>query len=323
MRPRLEVRLRNSPVDSSGSFPARSRERIQRKNQHQQGGAQSQEDRHQQAVAAGLEDPQDHKQHAEGRKDRPDGVEGAGRIRRQGIHELAAEQDDHGDDRGLEQERGSPADRGGDQAPDQRAGRGADAAHPADAAERPGARLQIGEQQRGEDVDRRDQQGRADAFQDRVAEDQDAEPGGNGAQQRADAVHDEPHDEAALAAPAVRQLAARDHQGRHDQQEQRDRGLHPLDGGVQVGADVVDHHVHVGTGEAADELGKGEGDQQPPRGDGRPCQVQVLGHVAPLHVQTQPSSGCRRRCSIAMDTFMTELSRTIGSCPAAPPQQGP
>src|SRR4029453_11236945 len=235
----------------------------------QQGGSQGQEDRHQQAVAAGLEDPEDHEQHAEGRKDRPDGVEGAGRIRRQGIHELAAEQDDRGDDQGLEQERGSPADRRGDEAPDQRAGGGADAAHPADPAERPGARPQIGEKKRGEDIDGRDQQGRADAFQDRVAEDEDAEAGGNCAQQSADAVDGEAHGEAALTAPGVRQLAARDHQGRHDQQEQRDRGLHPLDGGVQVGADVVDHHVHVGTGEAADELGKSEGNQQPPRGDGR------------------------------------------------------
>src|SRR6185369_17598629 len=74
------------------------------------------------------------------------------------------------------------------------------------------------------------------------------------AHQRADPVEREPADEAALAPPSVRQLAAGDHQDRHDQQEQRDRRLDALDGGVQVLADVVDHHVHVRAREAADEL---------------------------------------------------------------------
>ena len=64
--------------------------------------------------------------------------------------------------------------------------------------------------------------------------------------------------EAALAAPAVGQLAAGDHQHGHDQQEQRDRGLHALHVRVQIVADVVDHHVHVRAREAADELRKRE-----------------------------------------------------------------
>ena len=50
----------------------------------------------------------------------------------------------------------------------------------------------------------------------------------------------------------------RDHQHRHDQQEQRDRRLHPLHIRVQVVADVVDHHVHIRTREAANELSKRE-----------------------------------------------------------------
>ena len=54
-------------------------------------------------------------------------------------------------------------------------GGGADAAHPADHAERPRARRDVGEEHRGEDVDGRDQQRGADAFEDRVAEDQHAE----------------------------------------------------------------------------------------------------------------------------------------------------
>jgi hypothetical protein len=148
----------------------------------QEGGPEDQQDRHQQPVVAGLEDPDHHQQHPGGRQDRPGGVEGMGRIRRQGIDQLAAEQHDHGDHRRLEQERGSPADGRGDQSPNQRAGGGADAPHAADAAERPGARGQVGEDERGQDVDGRDQQGRAEAFQERVAKDQDAEPGGDRAQ---------------------------------------------------------------------------------------------------------------------------------------------
>ncbi len=59
-------------------------------------------------------------------------------------------------------------------------------------------------------------------------------------------------------AVAIGELAAGDHQRRHHQQEDRDRGLHALDGGVQVMADVVDHHVHVRARETADELGERE-----------------------------------------------------------------
>ena len=45
-------------------------------------------------------------------------------------------------------------------------------------------------------------------------------------QQRADPVQHEASGEASFAAPAVGQLAAGDHQDRHDQQEQGDRRLH-------------------------------------------------------------------------------------------------
>ena len=66
---------------------------------------------------------------------------------------------------------------GRDEAADQRPGRGADAAQPADHAERPGARRDVAEPDRREDVDGRDQQGGADALEDGVAEDQHAETG--------------------------------------------------------------------------------------------------------------------------------------------------
>ena len=167
---------------------------------------------------------------------------------------VAAEQDDDRHDHGLEHERRPPADRGGDEAPDQRPGGGADAAHAGDHAERLGARRDVGEQHRGEDVDRRDQQGRADAFEDRVADEEHADARRDRAQQGADPVDGQTEGEAPLASPLVGQLAAGDHQRRHHQQEDGDDGLHALDGRVQVRADVGDHHVHVRAREAADEL---------------------------------------------------------------------
>ena len=175
----------------------------------------------------------------------------------------AAQHDDHRDDQGLEDERCPPADRGGDQAPEQRPGGGADAAHRADRAERAGPRGDPGEQQRRQDVDGRDQQRGADALQDGVADDQDTQAGGGRAEQGADAVDDQAGGEAPLAAIAVGQFAAGDHQRRHHQQEDRDGDLHALHRGVQVLADVVDHYVHVRAGEAADELGQGQRNQRP------------------------------------------------------------
>ena len=65
-------------------------------------------------------------------------------------------------------------------------GGGADAAQRADHAERAGPGGELGEQQRGQDVDGRDQQGGADALQDRVAEDEYAQTGGRRAHQGTD-----------------------------------------------------------------------------------------------------------------------------------------
>ena len=133
-------------------------------------------------------------------------------------------------------------------------------------------------QQRGEDVDRRDQQRGANALEHRVAEDQHPEVRRDRADQGADAVQHQAPGEAPLAAPAVGQLAARDHEDGHDQQEQRDRGLDALDGRVQVIADVRDHHVHVRAREAADELGEGQRKDEAPRRSDR-----TLGSRDPAH----------------------------------------
>ena len=257
------MRLRNRLVDSSGSLPARSLAAHPGEEPHQDQGTGGEQGEHQPEVIVGRQDARHHQDEADGGQDRSAGVEGARRIRRQGIMDPAAQHDDQRDDQGLEDERCPPADRRGDQAPEQRPGGGADAAHRADRAERAGPRGDPGEQQRREDVDRRDQQRRADALQDRVADDQDTQAGSGRAQQGADAVDDQAGGEAPLPAVAVGQLAAGDHQRRHHQQEDRDRDLHALHRGVQVLADVVDHHVHVRAGEAADELGQGQRNQRP------------------------------------------------------------
>ena len=74
--------------------------------------------------------PKHDEEHADAREDRPDRVEGAGRVGRQRVDEAAAEQDDRPDDERLEDERRAPADPGGDHAADQRSRGGADAPSP-------------------------------------------------------------------------------------------------------------------------------------------------------------------------------------------------
>ena len=219
---------------------------------------------HQPDVVVGGQDAHDEEDETGGREDGSDGVEGARRIRRQGVFEVAAQHDDQCDHQGLEDEGGPPADPRGDQPADQRTGRGADPAQPDDdpnararedmSVKRSVVRMYTGGMSSGG----------ADPLEDRVAEDQDPQARGDGAQQGADPVDDEAGEEAALAAPAVGQLAAGDHQRRHDEQEDRDGDLHALNRGVEVLADVVDHHVHVRAGEAADELCQGERGEDPP-----------------------------------------------------------
>jgi len=166
-------------------------------------------------------------------------------------------------DRRLQQERGAPADRGGDQPADQRSGGGADAAHPADHAEGTRPRLGVVEVQRGEYVDRRDHQRRADALKGRVAEDQHPEPRREGGDHGPGSVNGQTQVQAPFAPPFVGQLAARDHQRGHGEQEQRDRRLHAVHRGPQVLGDAVDRHVHVRAREARHELSQGQRRQRP------------------------------------------------------------
>src|SRR5690349_13695985 len=237
------------------------------------------QDRHQRRVLIGRQDPPDQDHQAYGRQYGPDGVEGTGRVGGNRVNDAAAEHQDDQDDERLEDKGGPPADAGGDQAADQRPGGGADAAKAADRPERPRTGFDVVEQQGGEDVDGRDQQGGADALEDGVAQDQHAEPGCGGAEDGTDPVDEEPELEQPFAAIAVGQLAARDHQRGHHQQEQGDADLDALDVGVQVVADVVDHDVHVRARETADELGQGQRHQHPPQRRSRDLSGGAAGHV--------------------------------------------
>ena len=60
--------------------------------------------------------------------------------------------------------------------------------------------------------------------------------------------------EAHLAAPDIRQLAARDHQGGHREREDRDGRLDAAHGGAKVRGDAADGHVHARGRVAAEEL---------------------------------------------------------------------
>src|SRR6185437_5101348 len=237
------------------------------------------QDGHQDQVLVGGQDPPNQDHQAYGGQHRPDGVERTGRVGGHRVNEAAAEQHDDHDDEGLEDEGGPPADGRGDQAADQRPGGGADAAHAADQPERPRTGFDVAEQYGGEDVDGRDQQGGADALEDGVAQDQHAEPGCGGAQDGANPVDEQPELEQPFAAIAVGQLAARDHQRGHHQQEQGDADLDALDVGVQVVADVVDHDVHVRARETTDELGQGQRHQHLPQRRSRDLSGGAAGHV--------------------------------------------
>ncbi len=133
--------------------------------------------RRQPDVGVRSQDPHDDENEAGRGQDSPERVEGAGRVGRNRVLDPPAQPQDHGDDQRLEHERCPPADRGGDQAADEWTGCGADATHRADRSEGPRAGGELGEEQGREDVDRRDQQGRPDALEDRVAEDRMPSPG--------------------------------------------------------------------------------------------------------------------------------------------------
>ena len=167
-------------------------------------------------------------------------------------------------------------------------GGGADASHARDHAEGPGARGDVGEEQRREDVDGRDQQrrcrhlrgsscrgsGRRDRATRRSATRRSRRPTRPMVKHRL-----RPHRSVSLPPGIMKR--------RHHEQEDRDRDLHALHGRVEVLADVGDHHVHVRAREAADELREGERDEDLPQR--RPV-LFAAAHVAPASMRRSAAS---------------------------------
>ena len=245
------------------------------------------------AVGPRLQQPEHHEEQPGGGQDRPGQVEprlgpGPGRV-----GDLAGEPDDPRHDQDLQAERVTPAERAGHQPADQRPGRGAQPARTADHAEVAGPRLDVGEGDGDQDVDGRDHQRRAHALQQRVPDDQLRESLRQRRQQAADGVDAQADHEAAFAAPDVGQLAARDHQRRHREGEQRDRRLHPGHGRAQVCGDRADRHVHVRGRVTGDELRQRQRQNHRPGRRARLRRIRVS-HRGPSPRQRLPTRRRRR-----------------------------
>ena len=191
MRPRLEVRLRNSAVDSSGSSPARLLGAHRAEEQREDERTRGEQAQHEPEVVVGREDAGHDQDEAGGREHGAAGVERLRGIGRQRVASVRLSQTIRAmikawktkAQRQLSAEVMRPPISGPAAAP-----------IPPAALMAPNARARevtVGEQQRGQDVDGRDEQRRADALEDRVAEDEHAETGGDRAEQRTDAVQHE------------------------------------------------------------------------------------------------------------------------------------
>ena len=92
----------------------------------------------------------------------------------------------------------------------------------------------------------------------RPAERQRGDAPGSCGQGRADAVDHQSDDEHPPPPEQVPELAAGEHQRRHDQRIERDHGLDRGDGGVEVGDQLGDRDVHHRLVQDHQELGRGE-----------------------------------------------------------------
>ena len=225
-RPRLDVRFLNSPVDSSGSFPARSRARMWRKNQIRKAAPTASNTAISTPSLSACRIPNTTKNMPTADRIAPTASKGrvgsgamGSTIRRLSRTIVATTT-------AWKTNAARQLIAGGDETADQRSRRGADAAQPADDAEGPGTRREVAEPQRREDVDGRDQQRRADALEHRVAEDQHAEPGETALSSAPIPYSTRPAVKQRLRPQRSVSLLHGDHEDRHDQQEQRDRRLH-------------------------------------------------------------------------------------------------
>ena len=126
--------------------------------------------------------------------------------------------------------------------------------------------------------DGRDHQDRSQALDQRPAEEEDGQVRRHGGDEGPGPVDEQADREGPLGPPPFAELPADQHQGRHHQGVQRDRGLQADDGGVQVRDDLGDGHVHHGGVQHHDELRGGQQADHAPPGLGRGRRRRVRHH---------------------------------------------
>ena len=171
--------------------------------------------------------------------------------------------EDHEDDEHLAGEHPPPRCVGGEDAADQRTESRGDRAGRGDQAV--GARaVRLAEVGRDQGDDRGHDQHRPDALEERPADDQHGQVRGQRGRERPARVDDAPDRERALAAEDLADLPTGDHQRRHHQRVERDRGLDPGDRGPDVLGDRGDRRVHHGRVQGHDELPRRQRGQDDP-----------------------------------------------------------
>ena len=159
------------------------------------------------------------------------------------LGDAATEVDDAGADEHLAGEDPSPGGVGGGEPADQRPDGDRDSGGRSHQAVR--ARPALGREVAGDQCDDRGHdQRRPDPLQERPPEEQDREVRRQCGRQRPGAVDHQPQHERTLATDDRADLAAGDHQHRHDQRVQDDGGLDPGDGRPEIVGHGGDRDVH-------------------------------------------------------------------------------
>ena len=174
-----------------------------------------------------------------------------------GLRDPPAEKQDPDHDHGLGGEHVAPRELRRHPAADQRTGRDGDRGDAPEqrVGDRAVAALVAGG---GERRDRGDHEHCAEPLDARPADQQDAEVGAQGRGERPDPVDRQADREGAVAAEDVAELRAEQHERRHHERVEGDRGLHALDRRVEVVDDLRDRDVHDARVEHHHELRRGQ-----------------------------------------------------------------
>ena len=184
----------------------------------------------------------------------------------------------------------------------------------------------------GERRDRRHHEHGAEPLDARPADQQDGEVRAQRRRERPDAVDRQPDRERAVGAQDVAELRAEQHERRHHQRVQRDRGLHALDRRVEVLDDLRDRHVHHARVEHHDELGRGQDEHREPLAHARPtlpglrhlgghatatprCCIEARGTLPVLVASSAPYRALRHSLSVGLECSWQETrSAGVGCC---------